>query len=322
MLGTQLGWPGLLCFLVYVALCFRKSPPPRSDPLPSHRERRGSSFRATCHSSLATPNGLSRGCIGHAGGVLVRWRTVQTGDSSGILDFTGIGTGRVRKAERGVRNELILSLVTRTKEPAAFTLIELLVVIAIIGVLAAMLLPVLARGKIRAQQIKCLSNLNQLSLAAKRYADDNQGRLVSAWPLGNGSDLVVNPYSWCPGWASTKPQDPVYWPAPQFSATNEYALRQGKLWDYVKLADVYRRPADNSQVGGLPVVRSYSMNAWMNGKSYGDPTGKSNFTTPQDDATLTYTSFRTENQISQPSKMWCLIGEMKAASMIQCSWWI
>ena len=141
------------------------------------------------------------------------------------------------------------------------------------------------------------------------YADDDQGRLVSAWPLGNGSNLVVNPYSWCPGWASTKPQDPVYGPAPQFSATNEYALRQGKLWDYVKLADVYRCPADNSQVGGLPVVRSYSMNAWMNGKSYGDPTGKSNFTTPQDDATLTYTLFRTENQISQPSKMWCLIGE-------------
>jgi len=168
---------------------------------------------------------------------------------------------------------------------------------------------VLATGKVKAQQIKCLSNVNQLSLAAKMYADDSQGRLVSSWPLGNGTSIPVNPYSWCPGWASTKPQDLVYGPAPQFSATNEYALRQGKLWDYVKTAAVYRCPTDNRQIDGLSVVRSYSMSAWMNGKSYGDPTGKSNFTTPEKDATLTYTLFRRENQINQPSKMWVLIDE-------------
>jgi len=190
-----------------------------------------------------------------------------------------------------------------------FTLIELLVVIAIIAILASLLLPALSNGKIKAQQIKCLSNLNQLSLAAKMYADDSQGMLVSSWPLGNGSNVLVNPYSWCPGWASTKPQDPAYGPAPQFSATNEYALRQGKLWDYAKTASVYRCPADNRDIGVLPVVRSYSMNSWMNGKSYGDPTGKSNFTTPSEDATLTYTLFRKENQVAEPSKIWCLIDE-------------
>jgi prepilin-type N-terminal cleavage/methylation domain-containing protein len=189
----------------------------------------------------------------------------------------------------------------------AFTLIELLVVIAIIAMVTAMLLPVVSRAKVTAQRTVCLSNMAELNLGCKMYTDDSGGQLVSSWPTDAATADNVNAYCWCPGWASTLPTPSGQNQTPQYSCTNQCALQQGKIWPYMNSANVYRCPADSRTVNGLPVVRSFSMNSWLNGSSRNDPTGISTFLTPQNDLTLTYTLFRREGQILQPSGIWRLI---------------
>ncbi len=77
----------------------------------------------------------------------------------------------------------------------AFTLIELLVVISIIGVLSALLLPVLVRDKEKAQGIACMSNSRQLALAMQLYAHDYQ----DLFPPNPDDSNTMDGYNWCPG---------------------------------------------------------------------------------------------------------------------------
>jgi prepilin-type N-terminal cleavage/methylation domain-containing protein len=91
-----------------------------------------------------------------------------------------------------------------SKKSAGFTLTELLVAIAILGILAALLLPVLTRAKVQARNAVCANNLRQLGIATRLYSMDNGSRLPSAEilptdPITPGSPLhricdVLVPY--------------------------------------------------------------------------------------------------------------------------------
>src|SRR5258706_13407407 len=146
------------------------------------RERRGESEPAKrLECAVSRRFGLTEDKMKSAG---IR-RTSNASRHSRHSDITGVIKQRLMSRYSTAKSNLL---------SAGFTLIELLVVIAIIAILAALILPALARAEAKAWQVKCASNQKQIAVAYQLYIDDNNGFYPAqkGWGAAGGQKGTYN----------------------------------------------------------------------------------------------------------------------------------
>ena len=143
------------------------------------------------------------------------------------------------------------------KPRRAFTLIELLVVIAIIAILAALLLPALAKAKQQALTVKCLNNHRQLALAWNLYPNDSSGRIV----FNEKPPPTESPGNTVPWITGT-----VHGRSPGFLDTKYLISKDlAAFSEHIRTWQTYKCPAERVFLRwgnkNIEKIRSYSMNS-------------------------------------------------------------